>query len=134
MTEVLFCLSVGFVAYIAYVLVDEQKGNQPAKPVAKARPPKTKAPKKTAVKKAKPATAKKPSATNQRKPATQTASKTPDTIISYLSKNGQTTVAKLSKELPGGRKAIEETLNRLIEAGAISQSTMGRAKAVALKS
>ena len=134
MTEVLFCLSVGFVAYIAYVLVDEQRANQPALPFAKTRPPKAIAPKRTVAKKAKPATAKKPTATAKSKPATLATNKTPDAIISYLSKNGQTSIAKLSKDLPGGRKAIEDKLNRLIEAGAISQTTIGRAKAVAIKS
>lgn len=134
MTEVLFCLSVGFVAYVAYVLVDEQQGNQRAFPVATKNPPIAKSPKKTTPKKVKPAAAKKPPSAGKSKPAAQAAVKAPDAIIAYLTKNGQTTIAKLSKELPGGRKAIEDSLSHLFDAGAITQTTVGRAKAVAIKS
>jgi predicted HTH transcriptional regulator len=134
MTEVLFYLSVGFFGYAAYVLVDEQRRAKPSvkpKPVVTAiKPASTKKPSKAATaKKAKPASAKKPPALAIKKPAGQAS----DAILAYLSKNGVTTVAKLTRELPESRKVIESRIERLIQEGSIAQTTIGRAKAVAVK-
>lgn len=131
MTEVLFFLSVGFLGYVAYVLVDEQKASKslkPIKPILTVKPPKPKATRKPAVKSAK---QKKP--TTPKKSATKPISPGSDPIISYLGKNGLTTIAKLSQELPESRKMIEERVERLIQEGALSLTTIRRAKAVALK-
>lgn len=139
MTEVLFYLSVGFFGYAAYVLVDEQRKGKPSvkpKPVVTAaiKPASAKKPSKAAtVKKAKPALAKKPPASAIKKPAAKPAGQASDPILAYLSKNGVTTVAKLTRELPESRKVIESRIERLIQEGSIAQTTIGRAKAVAVK-
>jgi predicted HTH transcriptional regulator len=128
MTEVLFCLSVGFVAYVFYVLVDEQMGlntGAPQQPVLTVEPSKIKASRKTATV-SKGIMAKKGSGIS--------ADVVSDPILSYLSKNGLTTVAKLSRELPENRKTIEERIGLLIQEGVITQAIVRRAKTVALKS
>jgi predicted HTH transcriptional regulator len=131
MTEVLFCVSIGFVAYVVYVLVDEQKSlntRLPEKPVevithSTPKPPR----KKTTTTKAKSAKA----------AATKTAPKpvasSSDPIITYLGKNGLTTIAKLSKDLPESRKMIQSRIDQLIQEGILSLTTIRNAKAVALK-
>jgi hypothetical protein len=140
MTEVLFYLSVGFFGYAAYVLVDEQRkaksGVKLAPPVkvAPVKPPKTKVSGKTAPsKKAKAVSATKSPAAPVKKAAAKSASPTPDAIVSYLGKHGATTIAKLARELPETRKVLEGRIERLIQDGAIVQTTLGRAKAVAVK-
>jgi hypothetical protein len=131
MTEVLFYLSVGFVGYVVYVLVDEQRGANPGLPVLPAAslgPETIKPPRNTAARaKAKP---KKAAAPKQQKPPSVDSS--PDAILVYLGKHGITTIAKLARELPDSRKILEERIGLLIKAGSISQTTVGRAKAVGL--
>ena len=142
MTEVLFYLSVGFFGYAAYVLVDEQRKAKPglklAPPVkvVPVKPPKTKVSSKTKTapsKKAKAVSATKTPAAPVKKAAAKPVSPAPDAIVSYLSKNGVTTIAKLARELPESRKVIEGRIERLIQEGAIAQTTLGRAKAVVVK-
>jgi hypothetical protein len=131
MTEVLFCVSIGFVAYVVYVLVDEQKSlnaRMPEKPVtvvktSTPRPPRKKATT-TKAKSKKPVVA---------KAAPKSAGLSSDPIITYLGKNGLTTIAKLSKELPESRKIIQSRIDQLIQEGTLSLSTIRNAKAVALK-
>lgn len=131
MTEVLFCVSIGFVAYVVYVLVDEQKSlntRLPEKPVEVITHSTPKAlRKKTTTTKAKSAKA----------AATKTAPKpvgsSSDPIVTYLGKNGLTTIAKLSKELPESRKMIQSRIDQLIQEGILSLTTIRNAKAVALK-
>ena len=138
MTEVLFYLSVGFVGYVAYVLVDEQRRANPGPELAPIVNPKsstTKAPRKTATaKKAKSVSATKSPAAAIKKTVAKPVDPTSDAILAYLGKNGATTIAKLARELPESRKVIEGRLERLIAEGAISQTTIGRAKAVTVKS
>jgi predicted HTH transcriptional regulator len=139
MTEALFYLSIGFVGYVAYALVGDQikhKPKLPAKPLVAAKPPKPSKPSKTTKPKTarKPAPAKKAKATTTVK--TQTAEPvnvTSEAILAYLGKNGQTTIAQLARELPDNRKTIEDSIGKLIKKGAISQTTIRRAKTVALK-
>jgi hypothetical protein len=131
MTEVLFCLSVGFVAYVVYVLVDEQKTlnlTAPERQVLTVKPSRTRKTRNTA------ASAKtKPKSTNNNKSAAQSAGTTSDAILSYLGKNGLTTVAKLSRDLPDGRKAIQDSVDRLIQENVLTHTLIRRAQAVALK-
>jgi hypothetical protein len=126
MTEVLFCVSIGFVAYVVYVLVDEQKSLNARireKPVAVVKASAPKPPRKKATTtKAKPA-----------KAAPKPPRSSSDPIVTYLGKNGLTTIAKLSKELPESRKIIESRIDQLIQLGTLSPSTIRNAKAVALK-
>jgi predicted HTH transcriptional regulator len=131
MTEVLFCLSVGFVAYVVYVLVDEQKPlnlTVPETQVITVKPSRTKKMHNTA------ASAKaKPKSANNKKSAAKSAGATSDAILSYLGKNGLTTVAKLSRDLPDGRKVIQDTIDRLIQENVLTHTLIRRAQAVALK-
>jgi predicted HTH transcriptional regulator len=138
MTEALFYLSVGFVGYVAYVLVDEQRrvgiSQKSAGSVAAITPSQTKPPRKTATaKKAKAVSAKKSPAASIKKTVAKPVDPTSDAILAYLGKNGITTVTKLARELPESRKMIEDSIGRLIQEGAISQTTIGRAKAVEFK-
>ena len=137
MTEVLFCLSVGFVGYVVYVLVDEQRmpiPEAPVEPVVTTKPTGHGAtPKKDRPTKAKSASAIKPTTKAIKKAAPKADNVTPDPILAYLGKNGLTTVAKLTRELPESRKTVEDKIARLIQDRAITQTTIGRAKAVALK-
>jgi hypothetical protein len=139
MTEALFYLSVGFVGYVAYVLVDEQRRGNPSLSsgsVITITPPQTKPPpRKTATaKKAKAVSAKKSPAAAIKKTVAKPVDPTSDAILAYLGKNGITTVAKLARELPESRKMIEDSIGRLIQEGTISQTTIGRGKAVEVKS
>jgi len=129
MTEVLFCLSVGFVAYVVYVLVDEQIALNPVvpkEPILTAKPPRPRATRTTA------------SATKTRSEATAKKSipedfdRTSTAILAYLGENGLTTIAKLARELAENRKTIEEKVDRLIQKGDVSLTTFRRAKAVDL--
>lgn len=136
MTEVLFCLSIGFVGYLVYVLVDEQRALTPGvpgepdvieEPVTVVKPSKAKTPRKTAtVAKAKPATPAK-------KPVAKPVAVSTDPVLAYLGKNGLTTIAKMSRELPESRKLIQDRIDRLVQEGAISLTTVRNAKAVTLK-
>jgi predicted HTH transcriptional regulator len=129
MTEVLFCLSIGFVGYVVYVLVDEQRtpnSGIPEELVLAVEPSKPRTPRNTA------RAAKTKSAVAELKKAVPEPSLTPDPILTYLGKNGLTTVAKLSRELPESRKMIQDRIDQLIQEGAISLSTVRNAKAVAL--
>jgi predicted HTH transcriptional regulator len=138
MTEVLFYLSVGFVGYVAYVLVDEQRRGSPildSGSVVTIKSPQTKSPRKPATaKKAKSASAKSSPTAAVKKTVAKPVDPTADAILAYLGKNGITTVAKLARELTESRKMIEDGIGRLFQEGAISQTTIGRAKAVELKS
>jgi predicted HTH transcriptional regulator len=137
MTEVLFCLSVGFVAYVVYVLVNEQRTPipiMPEQPNIKIKPTRLGATRKTTkVTKAKSASAIKSTETTIKKTAQNADNVTSDPVVAYLSKNGLTTIAKLSRDLPESRKTVEDRIARLIQEGTISQTTVGRAKAVTLK-
>lgn len=137
MTGVLFCLSVGFVGYVVYVLVDEQRTPIPGipipvQPIVTIKPTRSAATPKTA-RAAKSTSAIKSTAIAAKKTAPKPVGVTPDPILAYLGKNGLTTVAKLSRDLPESRKMIEDRIARLIQDDTISQATIGRAKAVALK-
>jgi hypothetical protein len=130
MAEVLFCLSLGFVGYVIYVLVDEQKVPNPGMPeegVVVVKPSRPRTPRKTA-------TAAKAKSAAVKKSAPEPVNSTADALLAYLEKNGLTTIAKLTRELPESRKMIEDCIDRLSREGTISQTTIARAKAVALKS
>lgn len=129
MTEVFFCLSVGFVGYVVYVLLDEQmavNSGVPEEPVVIVKPSRPRAPRKTAT------DAKTKSTAAVKESAPEPVNLTTDAILTYLGKNGLTTVAKLSRELPESRKMIQDRIDQLIQEGAISLSTVRNAKAVAL--
>jgi len=131
MTEVLFCLSVGFFAYVVYVLVDEQKPlnlTVPERQVITVKPSRTKKSLNTAV-----SAKAKPKSANNKKSAAKSAEATSDAILSYLEKNGLTTVAKLSRDLPDGRKVIQVNIDRLIQKNVLTHTLIRRAQAVALK-
>jgi hypothetical protein len=110
-TEVLFCLSVEFVAYVVYVLVDEQRTpipGVPVQPIVTSKPTKPgTTPKAARATKAKSASAIKSTAKAIKKVAPKADRVTPDPILAYLGKNGLTTVAKLTRELPESRKTVE---------------------------
>jgi hypothetical protein len=122
MTEVLFCLSVGFVGYVIYVLVEEQMPHKPGVPIEPI----------PAVIPAKPRPTRK-TATTKKKATPETLNLTSNAILAYLGKNGQTTIAKLVRELPENRKTIEDNIAQLILQGSITQTIIRRAKTVALK-
>jgi flagellar basal body-associated protein FliL len=131
MTEVLFCVSIGFVAYVVYVLVDEQKSLNtriPEKPVAVVKASTPKPPRKKAT-----TTKAKPAKAALTKAAPKPPRSSSDPIVTYLGKNGLTTIAKLSIELPESRRIIESRIDQLIQEGTLSLSTIRNAKAVALK-
>ena len=141
MTEALFYLSIGFFGYVAYALVGEQIVHKPklsAKPLVAAKPTKPSKPSKPS-KTTKPKTARKPAASKKAKATTgktQTAEPvnvTSEAVLAYLGKNGQTTIAQLARELPDNRKTIEDSIGQLIKKGDITQTTIRRAKTVALK-
>ncbi|MSS76166.1 MAG: winged helix-turn-helix domain-containing protein [Methyloglobulus sp.] len=133
MTEVLFFLSVGFVGYLVYALVDEQRALTPGvpdaieEPVTAVKPSTAKTPRKTA------AATKAKTATPTKKPTAKPIALSTDPILAYLGKNGLTTIAKISRELPESRKLIQDRIDRLVQEGAISLATVRNAKAVALK-
>ncbi len=131
MTEVLFYLSVGFVGYVVYVFVDEQRALNPKfveEPVLIAKPSKTKTSRKIVA-------AMKPKSVTTQLEETNAEPADPTTvaILSYLGKNGLTTIAKLARELPESRKMIEDSVDRLIQKDAITLTVFRRAKTVALK-
>lgn len=132
MTEALFSISAAFLGYVIYTLVGEQvKVNkqvaqtEPAQaaPVAESSPaPKAKAaPKPKTAPKAKKAVA----------PAA--LSDTANSVKTYLETNGASTVAKMTKELSLGKKAMQTGLDELAEKNIINLTTIGRAKGVELK-
>jgi len=129
MTEVLFCLSVGFVAYVVYVLVDEQIALNPVvpkEPILTAKPPRPRATRTTA------SATKTRSAATAKKNIPEDFDRTSAAILAYLGENGLTTIAKLARELAENRKTIEEKVDRLIQKGDVSLTTFRRAKAVDL--
>jgi predicted HTH transcriptional regulator len=120
MTEVLFCLSVGFVAYVVYVLVDEQRMSipgVPVQPIVAIKPTKPAA----RATKAKSTTVSKSTAKPVKKAAPKADNITPDLILAYLGKNGLTTVAKLTREIPESRKTIEDKITQLIQDDVITK-------------
>lgn len=150
MIESLFALSIGFLGYIVYALVGEQvAGNagttakrttQSAKPLTAGTKTETatasKAKPKAAAKKKAPAkataTAKSTATVAKKKPAAKPVSPPVNPVIAYLEKNGQTSIAKLTRELPDGKQAIQDNIDRLLQDGKITQKTVGRAKTIAL--
>ncbi|CCE23499.1 winged helix-turn-helix domain-containing protein [Methylotuvimicrobium alcaliphilum] len=58
---------------------------------------------------------------------------TAGTIWQYLDKNGETSVAKLIKELPEEEKIIQRSIGWLAQEGKITLSTVSRVETVALK-
>lgn len=159
MTEALFSISAAFLGYVIYTLVGEQvKVNkqvaqtepaQPApvpemslKPSAPAKASKAKAaPKAKTAPAAKASPAPKAKATLKPKAAPKAKkvvvpavlSDTANTVKTYLETNGATTVAKMTKELSVGKKAMQTDLDELAEKNIINLITIGRAKGVELK-
>jgi|GEM_PF-3165310 len=153
MIESLFALSIGFLGYVVYALVGEQvAGNagttakrttQSAKPLTAGAKTETatasKAKPKAAAKKKAPAKATataKSTATKataaKKKPTAKPVSPPVNPVIAYLEKNGQTSIAKLTRELPDDKQAIQDNIDRLLQDGKITQKTVGRAKTIAL--
>lgn len=142
MIESLLALSFGFLGYVVYALVGEQVAgnavNTTKRPTPSAKPSTDNTKTKAAIK-AKPKTAvkKKPAAkatAAKKKPAAEPVKQPVNPIIAYLEKNGQTSIAKITRELPDGKKAIQDNINQLIQEGKIMQGTVGRAKTIALSS
>lgn len=135
----LFAASIGFLGYMIYALVDEQVACNKAKvathPAQKAKPLNANTKAKASTKSKSTTTQKtattKPAAAKNKTVAKPTKTQLND-MLAYLKQNGQTSIAKLTRELPGGKKAVEDTINQLLEEGKISQSTVGRAKSVGL--
>jgi predicted HTH transcriptional regulator len=130
MTEIFFALSVGFVGYCVYAIVDEQKSHNarlPRKASITEKSPKLAKPRKTAV-----AKKKKPASKEVKKAVQKPTVNMSKDVLAYLKKNGLTTIAKLNGELPAGKKAIQDSIEKLIGEGKISQTTVGRARAVEL--
>ncbi len=136
MFEALFSATVVFFVYTAYALVGEQVAiSAQARPTKKPAQPKAPvtATKAGALKK-KATAEKKPAGTAKVKKSQDPVIVTADAIRRYLAKNGDTTIAKLTRELPAGKTTIQHSIDNLVQEGAITQTTQGRAKAVALKS
>jgi hypothetical protein len=135
MIKLLFAISAVFVSYVVYALVGEQieinaqaSQEKPARPVVTVKPSRTRAVRKSAkAKKAKPL-----ATVAVEKGAPEPIVLAANAIRGYLVNNGATTVAKLARELPEGKKTIQLGIERLVQEGAITHKTVGRAKVVAL--
>lgn len=115
MIEASLSLVVGFAAYTAYVIVgDEIRANR-AKPQPALKPsgkPAATAPKPVAPSSAKPSS-NKPKSVKAKTPADPIAN-TAKAIMANLTKNGPTTVAKLSKELKVEQATMRLAAEKLI--------------------
>jgi hypothetical protein len=97
-----------------------------AKPVAVSADPVLAKTKAATAAKAKPAA-------SVKKPVAKPIAVSADPVLTYLGKNGLTTIAKISRELPESRKLIQDRIDRLVQEGAITLTTVRNAKAVTLK-
>jgi hypothetical protein len=136
MTEMFFTVSVIFVGYAIYVLVDEQLtiANtlaievNPEPPVAAVNPS-TARPTRNNAK----APKVKPVAETTRKGMPELVGMTAGSIWKYLNKNGPTSVAKLVRELSDDNKTIQRSIGWLAREGKITLNNIGRVENIALK-
>jgi hypothetical protein len=135
MIKLLFAISAVFVSYVVYALVGEQiecnaqaSQEKPKQPVVTVKPSRTRAARKPAT----PAKAKPLATVVMERSAPEPIALAANAIRDYLANNGITTVAKLNRELPEGKKTIQLGIDRLVQDGTIILKTVGRAKAVAL--
>ncbi|WP_411725690.1 winged helix-turn-helix domain-containing protein [Methyloglobulus sp.] len=136
MTEMFFTVSVIFVGYVVYVLVDEQLtiANtlvievNPEPPVAAVNPS-TARPARNNAK----APKVKPVAETIRKGMPELVGMTAGSIWRYLNKNGPTSVAKMVRELPDDSKTVQRSIGWLAQEGKITLNNIGRVETIALK-
>ncbi len=114
MPEVLFCLSIGFVGFVVYALVNNQRTTNfrvTGELILAVKPSISKTPRNTAK------ATKTKSATAELKKASLIV----DPILTYLGKNGLTTVAKPSRNLAESRKHIQDRIDLLTQEDTISR-------------
>ena len=144
MTEVFFGLSVAFVGYAVYVLVEEQVTINKAQAVALLPEKAVDLPKFEAIVAAVPT----PTPTRTRttaqtkKPKTDIASKiinlpeqvgmAAGNVYRFLDKNGAVSVTKLLREIKEDGKTIQRSIGWLAQEGKISLETINRVETIAL--
>lgn len=106
---------------------------EPAVPVASADAPAKKPATKAATPAKEKAKAAKPAETKPELPMSERVGLTAGTIWHYLSGNGETSVAKLIKELPEEEKIIQRSIGWLAQEDKISITISDRVEVVALK-
>ena len=152
MTEVMFGLSVAFVGYVVYVLVDEQMASPPENTlVIMAQPPTDHVPVDERVeavvdlpiiydnpipKISQQSTRKptvKPSEIIKNLNMSELVGSAAGSIYRYLDNNGATSVAKLVRDIPEDNKLVQRAIGWLAQEGKITLDDNGRTETIGLQ-